>query len=81
MAAHFHKLTVKEVKAETADCVSIAFHVPVNLQNEFVFEQGQNITIKKEMDGEEIRRSYSICCKKSRWWKIFKLYQPYFKSW
>ena len=61
MAVHFHKLTVREIKNETPDCVSIAFDVPENLQSEFVFEQGQNITIKKEIDGEEIRRSYSIC--------------------
>ena len=61
MAVHFHKLTVREVKTETPDCVSIAFDVPENLQSEFLFEQGQNITIKKEIDGEEIRRSYSIC--------------------
>lgn len=61
MAVHFHSLKVKEVKNETPDCVSIAFEVPENLQTEFIFEQGQNITIKKEIDGEEIRRSYSIC--------------------
>lgn len=61
MAVHFHKLKVKEVKAETPDCVSISFIVPENLQTEFLFEQGQNITLKKEIDGEEIRRSYSIC--------------------
>lgn len=61
MAVHFHKLTVKEVKSETADCVSIAFTLPESLQSEFIFEQGQNITIKKEIDGEELRRSYSIC--------------------
>ena len=61
MAVHFHKLTVGEVKTETQDCVSITFLVPENLQSEFLFEQGQNITIKKEIDGEEIRRSYSIC--------------------
>lgn len=61
MAVHFHKLKVKEVKSETPDCVSIAFVVPKNLQTDFLFEQGQNITIKKELDGEEVRRSYSIC--------------------
>jgi ring-1,2-phenylacetyl-CoA epoxidase subunit PaaE len=61
MAVHFHKLTVREVKTETPDCVSIAFTIPENLQPEFLFEQGQNITIKKEIEGEEIRRSYSIC--------------------
>lgn len=61
MAVHFHKLKVKEVKQETPDCVSIAFDVPGNLKTDFLFEQGQNITIKKEINGEEIRRSYSIC--------------------
>lgn len=61
MAVHFHKLTVREVKEETPDCVSIAFTVPEDLKNEFLFEQGQNITIKKLIDGEEIRRSYSLC--------------------
>lgn len=61
MAVHFHKLKVKEVKVETSDCVSIAFVVPEGLRNEFIFEPGQNITLKKEIGGEEIRRSYSIC--------------------
>ena len=61
MAVHFHKLTIRDIKTETPDCVSIAFAVPEDLQNEFIFEQGQNITVKKEIDGEEIRRSYSIC--------------------
>lgn len=61
MAVHFHTLKVKAVKKETADCVSISFTVPQQLQNEFIFEQGQNITVKKIINGEEIRRSYSIC--------------------
>ena len=61
MAVHFHKLTIRDIKTETQDCVSIAFAVPEDLQTEFIFEQGQNITVKKEIDGEEIRRSYSIC--------------------
>lgn len=61
MAVHFHRLKVKEVKKETPDCVSVVFEIPLELKNDFTFEQGQNITIKKEIDGEEIRRSYSIC--------------------
>ncbi len=61
MAVHFHKLKVKEIKKETPDCVSIEFIVPPELQEEFVFAQGQNITIKKTIGDEEIRRSYSIC--------------------
>jgi len=61
MAVHFHTLQVKEVKQETADCVSVSFNIPEELKAAFLFEQGQNITIKKEIDGEEVRRSYSIC--------------------
>ncbi len=61
MAVHFHKLKVKEVKKETPDCVSISFVVPNDLKKDFAFEHGQNITIKKIIDGEELRRSYSIC--------------------
>ena len=61
MAVHFHKLKVKEVRKETVDCVSIAFTVPDELKKDFAFAQGQNITVKKNIDGEEVRRSYSIC--------------------
>jgi ring-1,2-phenylacetyl-CoA epoxidase subunit PaaE len=61
MAVHFHPLKVKQVKKETPDCVSIAFAIPDAFKKEFAFEQGQNITVKKSIDGEEIRRSYSIC--------------------
>ncbi|MDQ6902116.1 MAG: phenylacetate-CoA oxygenase/reductase subunit PaaK [Bacteroidota bacterium] len=61
MALHFHKLTVKDVRKETADCVSVSFDISGELKNDFIFTQGQNITIKSTIDGEEIRRSYSIC--------------------
>ncbi len=61
MALHFHKLTVKEIQQETKDCVSIAFDIPKEIEKDFLFKQGQNITIKINMGGEEIRRSYSIC--------------------
>ncbi len=61
MAVHFHTLKVKGVKKETPDCVSIEFWVPDELRAAFEFAHGQNITIKKTIEGEEIRRSYSIC--------------------
>ncbi len=61
MAVHFHPLTVKEVNKETPDCVSVAFTMPQQLQSMFVYEQGQNITLKKNINGEEVRRTYSIC--------------------
>ena len=61
MASHFRALTIKDVRRETPDCVSIAFAIPQELKEEFRFNQGQSISLKIKIDGEEIRRSYSIC--------------------
>ncbi len=61
MALHFHPLTVKDIKKETQDCVSISFEISKELQKEFEFKQGQSLTLRKHLDGEEVRRSYSIC--------------------
>lgn len=59
--ARFHKLKVKEIKRETADAVSVAFEVPAPQQPEYLFKQGQYITLKLNLKGEEVRRSYSLC--------------------
>lgn len=61
MAVHFHSLKVKKIIRETPECVSISFDVPENIQKEFMFREGQNITIRHKNGAEEIRRSYSIC--------------------
>ncbi len=58
---HFHSLQVEKIQKETEDCISITFKVPQDLQDIFRFKQGQNLTIKKTLNGEELRRSYSIC--------------------
>ena len=58
---HFHSLRVKKIVKETEDCVSIEFEVPAELKEMFRFRQGQNLTIKKILNGEELRRNYSIC--------------------
>ncbi len=60
----FYKLSVKELQKETDNAVSILFDIPENLEQEFCFTPGQYITIKKELDGEEVRRAYSICSSK-----------------
>lgn len=59
MALHFYELTVKEIRSETDDCISIAFDIPEDIKDNFQFIQGQNIAIKTNLD--EHRRSYSIC--------------------
>jgi ring-1,2-phenylacetyl-CoA epoxidase subunit PaaE len=58
---HFHSLPVKKVQYETEDCVSIVFDVPAELKDTFAFTQGQSLTVRKELNGEEVRRNYSIC--------------------
>ena len=59
--AVFHKLKVKDIYKETKDTSVIAFEVPQALQNEFKFSQGQHLTLKTIIDGEDVRRSYSLC--------------------
>ena len=61
VAIHFHQLKVKDIRKETSDCVSIAFEIAQEIEKDFQFIPGQNITLKKSFNGEEIRRSYSIC--------------------
>jgi ring-1,2-phenylacetyl-CoA epoxidase subunit PaaE len=61
MSIHFHSLAVKEIKKETSDCISILFQVPEKLQEAFRFTQGQSLTMRTMINGEEVRRTYSIC--------------------
>jgi ring-1,2-phenylacetyl-CoA epoxidase subunit PaaE len=61
MASHFRTLQIEDVRRETEDCVSIAFTVPPEFREEFRFVQGQNVTLRLRIAGEEVRRSYSIC--------------------
>ncbi|HET8837390.1 MAG TPA: ferredoxin--NADP reductase [Flavobacteriaceae bacterium] len=58
---NFHSLSIKEITRETPKAVSIAFDIPPNLADIFTYTAGQYITIKTEINGKEVRRSYSIC--------------------
>lgn len=57
----FHRLTVADVRRETADAVSVAFEVPDDLAAAFAFRPGQHLTLKTVVDGVDVRRPYSIC--------------------
>lgn len=59
--AKFHNLKVRDIQKETRDCSVITFEVPENLTNDFHFRQGQHLTLRSIIDGEDIRRSYSLC--------------------
>ena len=57
----FHRLAVREVRRETGHAVSIAFDVPPALAGDFAFTAGQYLTLRATVDGDDLRRSYSIC--------------------
>lgn len=57
----FHTLQVADVRRETPDCVSVAFAVPSDLKKDYQYLAGQYLTLKIDINGEEVRRSYSIC--------------------
>ena len=59
--AGFHRLTVVDVARETDEAVCLRFEVPATLRATFAFTQGQYLTLRHTIAGEEVRRSYSIC--------------------
>jgi len=59
--SRFHSLEIVDRRQETADSVSLAFAVPETLREEFAYRPGQHLTVRAVIEGEECRRSYSIC--------------------
>ena len=57
----FHRLAVAKVERETRDAVAITFAVPDALAESFRFAAGQHVTLRADIGGEDVRRSYSIC--------------------
>jgi ring-1,2-phenylacetyl-CoA epoxidase subunit PaaE len=64
--ARFHPLEVAEVRPLTADAVEVTFAVPDELADDYTYLPGQYVALRKEFDGHELRRSYSICRPPSR---------------
>ncbi len=59
--ADFHTLRIADIKQETTDTVSISFDIPQDLQTYYKYEAGQYISLDLEVEGEKVRRSYSLC--------------------
>ncbi|MEM5565610.1 ferredoxin--NADP reductase [Psychroserpens sp. AS72] len=59
--SHFHKLSIKDITKETENAVTISFDVPEELKNTYRFKAGQYITLKTDLNGNEVRRDYSLC--------------------
>jgi len=61
MSVIFHPLRVRAVQPDTEEAVVVSFEVPPELQPVFGFTQGQYLTLRREIAGQDLRRSYSIC--------------------
>ncbi len=61
MSVLFHPLTVRAVEPDTSEAVIVTFAVPPELRDVFGFTQGQYLTLRTQIDGQDLRRSYSIC--------------------
>ncbi|MDY7578120.1 1,2-phenylacetyl-CoA epoxidase subunit PaaE [Herbaspirillum sp. RTI4] len=59
--SQFHSLTIDRVKNETRDTIVVSFAVPAELQDTYHYQQGQHLTLRATINGEDLRRSYSIC--------------------
>lgn len=59
--ADIYKLTIKDIYKETEDTSVVTFDIPSVLQEKFSFRQGQHLTLKADINGEDVRRSYSLC--------------------
>lgn len=57
----FHLLTVAELRRETEEATSVVFAVPDELEEAFRFKHGQYLTLRAKVNGEELRRPYSVC--------------------
>ncbi len=65
-APRFHELTVARIDAEAAGAVALTLSVPAALKDCFQFEPGQFLTLRAQVNGQDLRRSYSICSTRSR---------------
>jgi len=71
MSIHFYPLRIKKINKETDQCVSVEFEIPESLSNSFQFKQGQSLTMRTNLAGEEVRRTYSLCSSPlDKKWKV-----------
>ena len=60
-AEHFHALTIVDVRPETADAITVTLAAAAEEAAAFHFKPGQHLTFRAEIDGEDVRRNYSLC--------------------
>ncbi|MGB3186415.1 MAG: 2Fe-2S iron-sulfur cluster-binding protein [Ornithinimicrobium sp.] len=71
--ARFHSLRISHIEHLTDQAVAVTLAVPPPLREEFAFVPGQHLTLRAEIDGEDVRRSYSICSSRQEYAEIYRL--------
>ncbi|MCE2823590.1 MAG: FAD-binding oxidoreductase, partial [Saprospiraceae bacterium] len=67
----FYPIKIATIRRETSDCISIALDIPDDLKEVFRYSPGQYLTFRAGLNGEEVRRSYSLCSAPSdREWRV-----------
>src|SRR5699024_12425310 len=59
--ARFNALNVSEIRKLTDEAIEVAFAIPDELLDDYSYVPGQYVALRADIDGEEVRRSYSIC--------------------
>jgi len=59
--SRFFPLKISNIDKATEDCTVVTFDVPENLQDQFDFTSGQHLILKKDIQNQDVRRSYSLC--------------------
>ena len=80
----FHALTIAEVRRETPDSISVRFDVPEGLRDLFRYRAGQHLTLRADIAGKDMRRTYSLCTSPSQGeWRIAIKRMPHgaFSNW
>ncbi|MFM8484947.1 MAG: FAD-binding oxidoreductase, partial [Bacteroidota bacterium] len=57
----FYPIKIATIRQETPDCISIALDIPDALRDVFRYQPGQYLTFRASLEGEDVRRSYSLC--------------------
>ena len=71
MSTGFHALRIAEVKKETEEAISVCFEMPADLESMFAFRPGQHLTLRSQIEGEDVRRNYSLCAAPhEKMWKV-----------
>ena len=61
MSQGFYPITIKDIIQETSDAKTFVFEIPEDIKDQFQYTAGQYLTFEAEINGENVRRSYSLC--------------------